>query len=209
MQLARLIASKPYTSDLLDSYVNSRLISLTSAQGIGIRENFRRKVGKCFSWELKTAIQIAAGPLQVCTGQKSGSEAAVQFTREQSEALSAEAVILIDASNTFNSVNRQALLHNVRVLFPELSMIAINMYRKSCGLFVGGSDRKEKLGDNMAMLLFVIGSVHIWRQQDFGKFYPPPPLSALSDPPWWRQHLPDPPISKWHKFFQRTPYTVH
>ena len=159
MQLARLIASKPYTPDLLDSYVNSRLISLTSAQGIGIRETFRRKVGKCLSWELKTAIQIAAGPLQVCTGQKSGSEAAVQFTREQSEALSA--VILIDASNTFNSVNRQALLHNVRVLFPELSMIAINMYRKSCGLFVGGSDRKEKLCDNMAMLLFVIGSVHI------------------------------------------------
>ena len=29
---------------------------------------------------------------------------------------------------------------------------------------------------------------------DFGKFYPPPLLSASSDPPWWRQHLPDPPF---------------
>ena len=35
-----------------------------------------------------------------------------------------------------------------------------------------------------------LGSVHIWRQQDFGKFYPPPPVSIERPPDAWRQHLP-------------------
>ena len=85
------------------------------------RETFRpiRIVGKCLSWELKAAIQVAAGPLQVWTGLKIGSEAAVHYMRKQFEIEFAEVVILVDASNAFNSVNRQALLHNVKVLCPS------------------------------------------------------------------------------------------
>ena len=170
-KFARLIASKPFNPDLLDSYVNSRLIPLNKCPGvrpIGIGETFRRIVGKCLSWELKTAIQVAAGPLQVCTGLKSGSEAAVHYMREQFETESAEAVILVDASNAFNSVNRQALLHNVRVLCPELSIIAINMYRKPCRLFVGGTEIPSRegttQGDNLAMSLFAIATLPVLRK---------------------------------------------
>lgn len=117
---------------------------------------------------MKTAIQVAAGPLQVCTGLKSGSEAAVHYMREQFETESAEAVILVDASNAFNSVNRQALLHNVRVLCPELSIIAINMYRKPCRLFVGGTEIPSRegttQGDNLAMSLFAIATLPVLRK---------------------------------------------
>ena len=39
-----------------------------------------------------------------------------------------DAVLLIDASNTFNSLNRAAALH-VRVLCPSIASYAINTYR--------------------------------------------------------------------------------
>ena len=52
---------------------------------IGIGETIRRIVGKAIAWSLKADIQDTAGPLQVCTGIKSGAEAATHFVREQFE----------------------------------------------------------------------------------------------------------------------------
>ena len=77
-------------------------------------------------------------------------------------------MILVDASNAFNSVNRQALLHNVRVICPELSIIAINMYRTTCRLFDGGSEILSQegttQGDNLAMSLFAIATLPVLRK---------------------------------------------
>ena len=42
-----------------------------------------------------------------------------------------EAVILVDASNAFNSLNRQVALHNIRIICPAFSPILINTYRES------------------------------------------------------------------------------
>jgi len=39
-----------------------------------------------------------------------------------------DAVLLVDASNTFNLVNHQAALHNISVLCPSLSTILKNTY---------------------------------------------------------------------------------
>ena len=55
---------------------------------------------------------------------------------------------------------------------------------------------------NYSRSRFQYKSIHIWERSHmtsarFWQILPPPPpcqqLSALSDPPWWRQHLPDPP----------------
>ena len=64
-------------------------------------------------------IQEAAGPLQVGTGLKSGSEAAIHFMRQQFESDSAEAVIMVDATNAFNAINRKAMLHSIQIRCPE------------------------------------------------------------------------------------------
>ena len=51
---------------------------------------------------------------------------------------STEAVLLVDASNAFNCLNRQVALHNIQTLCPPLANILINTYRKDVPLFIDG-----------------------------------------------------------------------
>ena len=68
----------------------------------------------------------------------SGSEAAIYAMREIFEADETDAALLIDASNAFNSLNRAAALHNVRVICPAIAIYVINTYRAPARLFVFG-----------------------------------------------------------------------
>ena len=58
------------------------------------------------------------------------AEAAIHGMRELFEEEEAEAVLLIDASNAFNSMNRMVGLHNIRIQCPYLSKYLINTYRQ-------------------------------------------------------------------------------
>ena len=74
-----------------------------------------------------------------------------------------DAVLLIDASNAFNSLNRAAALHNTRILFPSISTYAISTYREPARLFVIGgkeltSAEGTTQGDPLAMSLFALAS---------------------------------------------------
>ena len=73
----------------------------------------RRIFGKCIGWVLKDDVQLAAGPFQTATELQSGAEAAIHSMRCMFEDNRADAVILVDARNAFNSLNRQAALHNI------------------------------------------------------------------------------------------------
>ena len=81
------------------------------------------------------------GPLQVGVGQIAGCEAAIHAMRELYSDASSEAALLVDASNAFNSVNRQAALDNISVLCPSLSVILHNAYGTLSCLFVTGQGR--------------------------------------------------------------------
>ena len=87
----------------------------------------------------KPDVIDASGSLQVCAGHKSGSEAAIHAVRSISDADETDAVLLIDASNAFNAVNRAAVLHNIRVLCPTLVTYVINTYRQPARLFITGA----------------------------------------------------------------------
>ena len=167
-RFARLIATEFIDPQIIQPYLNSRLIPLNKCPGvrpIGVGETVRRIVGKAIAWTLKLDIQKTAGPLQVCTGIKSGSEAAVHFVREQFEADTAEACILVDASNAFNSLNRKVMLHNLLRQCPEFGPVAVNMYRCQSRLFVSGSEivssEGTTQGDNLAMSLFALATLPI------------------------------------------------
>ena len=73
-------------------------------------------------------IEEAAGPLQVCTGQDGGCEAA-DVMRDIFKSPESEAVLQVDTTNAFNSLNRLAALHNITVSCLSLTQILVNTYR--------------------------------------------------------------------------------
>ena len=76
--------------------------------------------------------------IQVCAGHNSGSYAAIHAMRKIFEHDNSDAVLLVDASNAFNALNRAASVHNIRVLCPSIATYAINTYRKPARLFIVG-----------------------------------------------------------------------
>ena len=79
---------------------------------------------------VKLDVLEAAGFLQLCAGRDAGNEAALHIMRAIFYDDSTEAVLLVDASNAFNSLNPQVSLHNIQTLCPPLAKILINTYRK-------------------------------------------------------------------------------
>ena len=126
----------------LEAILANRLIPLDQGERavrpIGVGEVLRRIMGKCVTKVTKPDVIDASGSLQVCAGHKSGSEAAIHAMRELFEHDNSDAVLLIDASNAFNSLNRAAALQNITVLCPSLATYAINTYREPARLFIVG-----------------------------------------------------------------------
>ena len=103
----------------LEAILANRLIPLDKGERavrpIGIGEVLRRIMGKCVTKVIKPDVIDASGSIQVCAGHNSGREAAIHAMRELFEHDNSDAVLLIDASNGFNALNRAAALRN-RVL---------------------------------------------------------------------------------------------
>ena len=51
-----------------------------------------------------------------------------------------EGILLIDASNAFNALDRRAALHNVQFTCPELSNFVRNIYSREAELFIPNTD---------------------------------------------------------------------
>ena len=101
-------------------------------------EILRRIIGKAIAWDLKPDFTVAAGPIQVFAGHQAGAESAVHAMCSIFQEENTEGVLLIDASNALNSLNRQVALHNIQILCPRASLILINTYRFPSRLFITG-----------------------------------------------------------------------
>ena len=150
----------------LSALLACRLIALDKCPGvrpIGICETARRIISKAVLQVTRANLQEAAGSLQLCAGQIAGIEAAVHAMKEAFLKEETEAVLLADASNAFNSLNREAALHNIRHLCPILSTILINIYREATDLFVDGivlaSEEGTTQGDPLAMPMYALATI--------------------------------------------------
>ena len=65
-----------------------------------------------------------------------GAETAIHTMKLAFENDSTDAVLLIDASNSFNSMNRAVGLHNIQITCPPIAVHLINTYRKPARLFI-------------------------------------------------------------------------
>ena len=81
-----------------------------------------------------------------------------------------EGMILVDATNAFNRLNRQVTLVNCEVICPTLSPILINTYRNNSWLFIDGQCMLSKEGtthgDPLAMAMYAIGTQPLIRRLD-------------------------------------------
>ena len=106
----------------LSPFLACRLIVLNKNPGvrpIGICETSRRIVAKAILSVTRQDIQQAAG----CAGQVAGIDAAIHTMSHLFNDDASEAVLLVDANNAFNLLNRQAALENIRHLCPSISTI--------------------------------------------------------------------------------------
>ena len=167
--------TKRLCTSLVDPIVSSplfacRLIALDKCPGvrpIGIGETVRRIIAKSILAIIRSDIQDAAGSLQLCAGQIAGCEAAVHSVRQSFLDDKTEAVLLVDATNAFNNLNRQSALTNISSLCPPMATPLINMYRAPSDLFIDGdiilSQEGTTQGDPLAMPMHAIATVPLIR----------------------------------------------
>lgn len=163
---AKRICAEKVTDSFLAAYVACRLVPLDKCPGvrpIGICEVMRRIVGKAALQVFGHNVQRVAGTVQLCAGQPMGIEAAIHAMTRIFDDDSCEAILMVDASNAFNCLNRNAALHNAEQLCPALATLLKNTYGRAADLFVDGEVMKSEegvtQGDPLAMSMYAIGTV--------------------------------------------------
>ena len=139
-----------------------RLIPLNKYPGlrpIGVGEILRRVIGIAVISVNRDSIIKSVGSLQVCAGHEACCEAAVHAMRELFNEQDTQAILIVDAANAFNSVNRNVFLHNIKVICPEISIFVANCYSTPSRLFIiGGVDISSAegttQGDPVAMAVY-------------------------------------------------------
>ena len=161
--VTRRLCSEFVDPEGLSALVACRLIALDKNPGarpIGIGETLRRIIARAVLSTFKDDILMAAGPMQLCAGQESGCEAAVHVMQKLFNSPEVEAVLLVDATNAFNSINRQTALRNIQHICPVISTILINTYRDDVNLFKDGekllSEEGTTQGDPLAMPMYAL-----------------------------------------------------
>ena len=130
----------------ISALVANCLIALDKCPGvrpIGIGETLRRVICKAVCYATRVDVELACGSDQLCGGVRSGIEGAIHAMTSlflQHGATSGWGVLLVDASNAFNSLNRVALLWNVRILWPSCSKFVFNTYQGWAALVVRNSN---------------------------------------------------------------------
>ena len=132
--MTRNLLKSCYHPSLLEAYTSCRLIPLDKNPGIrpiGVGEVLRRIIGKTTALFLKEEIKSAAGPLQVSAGHSAGAEAAIHSMSQVFDEEETDGILLIDATNAFNQMNRAVSMHNIQITCLIMSKYVINTYRRA------------------------------------------------------------------------------
>ena len=162
--MGQRICTSTIHPDDLSAFVVCRLIPLNECPGvrpIGIGEVPRRIIAKAVLSLFRHDIQDAAGVLQVCAGQEGGCEAAVHAMCQFFTGTDVQGSLLINASNAFNTINRQAELHNIKAICPPFHQILVKTYQTPITCIICG-DREitSSVGttqnDPLAMAMYTL-----------------------------------------------------
>eukprot|EP01002_Notosolenus_urceolatus_P004535 NODE_219_length_2456_cov_28.544661_g170_i0.p1 GENE.NODE_219_length_2456_cov_28.544661_g170_i0~~NODE_219_length_2456_cov_28.544661_g170_i0.p1 ORF type:complete len:706 (+),score=136.49 NODE_219_length_2456_cov_28.544661_g170_i0:106-2118(+) len=113
----------------------------------------------------------AAGSAQVCAGHSSACEAACHSFQQRFANPGTQVLLLVDASNAFNKMNRKQALANIGKLAPTLGSVAKNIYGSpSRAILSDGSSIPSVEGTvqgcPIAMQVFAMGTIPLIRSLD-------------------------------------------
>ena len=78
-----------------------------------------------------------------------------------------DAILLVDATNAFNSLNHSVALHNIQQLCPSLACVLSSTYRSPTSLFVSGDTIPSEEGttqdDPLAIPMYAIAMIPLLR----------------------------------------------
>lgn len=163
----KYIATTAVDGEALEAFTAARLIPLDKCPGvrpIAVGEVHRRIIGKTIMDAIESDVRSVTAPLQLCVGIPFACETAVHAMATCYDATECEAVLFVDASNAFNSLNRSAALHNIDKLCPALGRVFRNTYRRPIRLFVTGGAEIESVegtcqGDPLAMAVYATATM--------------------------------------------------
>ena len=166
-EVIKKIYSIENQSASLEPFLACRLIPLDKNPGlqpIGIGEVLRRIAGKVVVTHFRTEIVTLVGSLQVCAGQEAGCESIIHAMQAIYEDETCQAVLLVDVSSAFNSINRNVFLHNVAIMCPAIAVYVKNCYCLHSRHFIIGGNAIRSCegttqGDPIAMAVYAIAII--------------------------------------------------
>ena len=161
---ARVLCTEDIDPSCTEALTAARLVPLDKSPGvrpIAVGEVFRRIMCRAIMKIIESDVRDTTAPRQLCVGVPSACEASVHAMDSLFNLDSTDAILLVDASNAFNSLNREAALHNVPILCPALGQVFKNTYKSPSRLFVtGGGEILSRegtcQGDPLAMAIYAV-----------------------------------------------------
>ena len=123
----------------LEAFLARHLMPLDKNPGlrpIGVHEVLQRIAGKVIVTNTIDDILTSVGSLQVFGGHEPGFDSLMHAMHTAYEEQSAEAVLLVDASNAFSSVDRNAFLHSFEIICSSVTRYVKNNFSLSNQLFI-------------------------------------------------------------------------
>ena len=95
---------------------------------------------------------MSVGSLQVCAGHEAGREAVIHAMELIFNDGNMDDILLIDAKNIFNSVNRDTFIHNNKIICPVFVAFVSKYYSSLDQL---GHSKLVAYADNFTILLCI------------------------------------------------------
>ena len=166
-RMAVLICTQEIRPSHLEAFLAGRLIALDKRPGvrpIAIGEVFCRIICRAIAELIEFDVMKAVAPAQLCVGVPSACEIGVHAVRKAfGECPGVEGVLCVDASIAFNSLNRQAALHNIPRVCPVAGQVFANCYSAAICLYLEDDKRVLSVegtcqGDPLAMAFYALAT---------------------------------------------------